>query len=281
MVKAEALIITSESGDLAAKVFKATAPDALLVIASATGVKQNYYADFAKHLSTSGISVITFDYYGIGESLDRPIKELTNSARDWGAKDLEAVLQFVIDEYPDLKKILLGHSIGGQLIGLAPSAKHFDKFILVAAQSGYWKHWKGSPKMRMWFNWSILIPGLVRVFAYLPSKRVTGMENLPKNVAMQWRNWSQKPNYLLDEIPISETVYPELNQAATAISIDDDYFAPKPAVDWLTSQYSAAQIKTIHLVPASFGLPKIGHFGVFKSRFKDTIWPVLYGEIES
>lgn len=251
----------------------------MLLIAPATGVKQDFYHKFAGFLQNNGIAVVTFDYCGIGQSLKRPIKEITCNAMDWGKKDLESVINYVLQNFPSHKKCLLGHSIGGQLIGLAKSSIHMDKIILVAAQSGYWKFWTGYARTKMWFNWHILFPLLTSLFGYFPSKKVSRMENLPRNVAKQWRNWGKHADYMFSQLSANETVFEELTVEMTAYSIEDDKFAPKKAVNWMTEKYSNAPIKTLHLEPSKFETDSIGHFGVFRDKFENTLWKKLFLEI--
>ncbi len=272
--------IESESGPLSATVFDSSNARAVLVIASATGVKQSFYKKFAAFISSQNITVITFDYYGIGRSLREPIKALTNNAADWGTKDLESIIAYTLHNFPHIAKYLLGHSIGGQLIGLSKSSLKMDKLLLVAAQSGYWKYWQGTGRIRMWLNWHVLFPFLLNLFGYLPSKRISGMENLPKNVAKQWSSWGKRGEYIFSEIPIAQTVYNEIASEITAISIEDDRFAPKKAVDWMTEKYCNAQIKPVHLLPSAFNTREIGHFGIFKEKFKDNLWPLLLRELQ-
>lgn len=272
--------IASDSGPLSATLFEADQTEKVLIIASATGVKQAYYQNFAQFIAESGITVITFDYCGIGRSLKKDISKLDNNAADWGKNDLESVIQYVSTHYPNSKILLLGHSIGGQLIGLAKSSLKLDKLILVAAQSGYWKHWKGTGRLKMWFNWYILFPTVLKLFGYMNSKKISGMENLPRQVARQWSSWGKKPEYILSDPTIGETFYQEIKVDLTAFSIDDDDYAPREAVDWMTQQYQNAPKKSIHLIPADFEVSKIGHFGVFKERFRETIWLKLLSEMK-
>lgn len=271
--------IESRTGVLTATIFDSIDAKVVLVIASATGVKQSFYKKFAQFLSSHNITVITFDYCGIGLSLKKPIKELTHTASDWGTKDLNGIINYTINNYPTHKKALLGHSIGGQLVGLTELSSKVDKIILVAAQSGYWKLWNGIGKIKMWTNWHILFPFLLTLFGYMPSKRISGMENLPKNVAKQWKNWGKKNNYLLSEIPIEQTVFDKLKTEITAFSIEGDEFAPKKAVEWMTKRFSQARLKSVHLIPQDYDTIKIGHFGIFKDKFKDNIWHLLLREI--
>ncbi len=272
--------VLSDSGMLSATLFEGSKTDTVLVIASATGVKQEFYQKFAQFIAGNGIAVLTFDYLGIGRSLRKPIRTLRNNTADWGKNDLESVLEYVASNYPNSNKIILGHSIGGQLIGLAKSSPKLDKLILVAAQSGYWKYWNGMGRIKMWLNWYILFPILLLTFGYLKSKKISGMENLPKNVARQWSNWGKHRNYILSDPSIGQTYYDKIGAEITAFSIDDDNFAPAQAVEWMTKQYTAgSKKKRIHLKPLDFEVKKIGHFGVFKEQFQKTIWADILNEI--
>ncbi len=272
--------IKYNSETLSATLFDNNSSETVLIIASATGVKQEYYSKFAEFAESNGITVITFDYNGIGHSLKKSIKELKTNAADWGRNDLESIIQYVINNYPKSKKVIIGHSIGGQLIGLAKSSNILDKIVLVAAQSGYWKYWKGIERIKMWLNWYFLFPVITLIFGYLKSKKISGMENLPKNVANQWKNWGKNRDYIFSDMSINETFYETIKTNITAYSIDDDDFAPKEAVQWMTEKYKNAKRKSIHLNPTDFQTNKIGHFGIFKDHFKNTIWTHILSEIK-
>ncbi|MDC8103595.1 alpha/beta fold hydrolase [Chryseobacterium sp. PTM-20240506] len=272
-------IKTNEGYPVSAHIYEVPDSKNILIISSATGVKQSYYKKFAQFLSDHGVSVITFDYLGIGESLKKPIQKLNNGASDWGKTDLHAVTEYTKKNYPDQNIILLGHSIGGQLIGLSSSSTEAGKIILVAAQSGYWKFWKGFQKYKLWTYWKAMFPLLISFFNYLPSKRISGMENLPKNVAKQWGKWCLSPNYLFDHIPKQDLFFKNITTPLISVSIEDDHFAPRKAVDWLSKKYERADLTRIHLVPKDFNTDTIGHFGIFREQFKDNIWPLFLREI--
>jgi len=273
-------IKTEKGYSITATVFEAKGSRTILLISSATGVKQSYYKRFSEYVAATGITVITFDYSGIGHSLTGAIKDNNNQASDWGKIDLEAMLQYVKEHYPGSKINIMGHSIGGQLIGLSKSAVDASKIILVAAQTGYWKFWTGFRRYRMWANWNILFPALVYTFGYMPSKKLMGMENLPKHVARQWCKWCMDPNYLFGSTPEADLYFNRITAPLTSISIDDDTFAPIQNVDWLTGQYSGAAVTRIHLNPGDFDRKSIGHFGIFQEPSRTRIWEVLLREIE-
>lgn len=268
-------IPTVQGHNITARVYGADG-DSLLIIASATGVKQTFYQQFAEYLSSQGITVITFDYQGIGASLNEPIQSISTTAAQWGSNDLEAVIQWTNKCYPTASIAAMGHSIGGQLLGLAPSSTTLKRIVLVAAQSGYWKFWQGLQQWRMWTNWYLLFPTLVRLFGYMPSKRFSGMENLPKQVALQWSRWCRNKDYLFTDIPKEEQYFHRIQVPVMSFSIDKDPFAPQQAVNWLTLQYTSSVIQEQHLHGAAFGVHEIGHFGIFKEKFRSTLWPLLY-----
>ena len=64
---------------------------ASVVIGGAMGVRQDFYADFARWLAGQGFRVTTFDYRGHGDSLVGPMREVRADLFDW-ARDYEAVI---------------------------------------------------------------------------------------------------------------------------------------------------------------------------------------------
>ena len=252
----------------------------VLIIASAMGVKQSFYQNFAEFASSNNISVITFDYSGIGKSLTGNIKKHKEFLHDWGNQNLEMVIRNAIEKFPNHTKVVLGHSVGGQLIGLAPSSVHLDKIILVSAQSGFLGFWKGFNKVKMFLNWYLLFPVLTSFFGYMPSKRFSKMENLPKNVVNEWSKWCRNPDYLFGYFSDDELVFSKIRCNLLSISVADDFFAPEQSVDWLTNQYQNTKLTRKHLFPAEFDVSKIGHFDLFKTKFKESFWKFLLEEIK-
>lgn len=265
---------------LGASLFEPREIRGLIVVASATGVRREFYQKFASYLCEHGFAVITFDYTGIGGSLNQPIRQITKGVEDWGRTDLNAVLQYGMERYPQTKKLVMGHSIGGQIIGLAPRVMDYDGIVLMTAQSGYWKHWTDFGRVKMWFNWHVLFPTLLRAFGYLPSKRLTGMEDLPVNVAKQWSTWGKHPEYLLGHLPTEKTYYQKFSKPISSFIVEDDDLGPQSASDWLLAQYSLADRNRILLRPEDLGLKGIGHFGLFKEKHKEVLWPLVLDEIE-
>ena len=250
----------------------------IILIVAAVGVLQSFYSKIAAFFQKNNLSAITFDYTGIGDSLQGNIRKENSSLSDWGNRDLDAVINYTTGILPGHKLILLGHSIGGPLIGLAASSGKADKMILVAAQSGYWKFWTGVSQWRMWVNWFLLVPALTGACGYLPARRFSKMENLPKNVAAEWAKWCRNRDYLFSNHSQHQLHFDRVRCPLTSISFDDDRFAPEDSVDWLTDRFEHARVKRLHLFPEQFNASVIGHFAGFSEKFKDNFWSLLLEE---
>lgn len=273
-------IATGKHKIINCSLYNAVGSDKIMIIVSAAGVLQSFYRTIAEYFQKNSISIITFDYTGIGQSLSTSIENDNTTLASWGNRDLEAVINHAIKTFPNLKIILLGHSIGGQLIGLAPSSYIADKIILVAAQSGYWGFWKGVAKIQMWVNWHFLVPLLAKGFGYLPSKKISKMESLPKNVAEEWAKWCRSSDYLFASYSHKSLFFDRIKCEVTSISIDDDFFAPRKAVEWLTLKFANASVKRLHFIPKNFKVSKIGHFSLFTEKFRVSIWNILLAEVK-
>ena len=238
--------------------------DRCLVMASAMGVKRRYYDAFARHLAERGISVVTFDYRGIGDSRPPSLRGFEGSLRDWGVYDLTAAIDWVTRELRPKQLFHAGHSCGGQLVGLASNADRLDRLVFVSAQSGYWRHWPPVRRLGLAALWYTM-PSVARAAGYFPTRVLgLGSEDLPRNVATQWATWGRHPDYIFsanDPAPFARLPTPIL-----AWSFADDHYAPHPAVEALLARYESAPITRRHLTDR-----KMGHFGFFR-RGNEALW---------
>jgi predicted alpha/beta hydrolase len=243
-----------------------------VVVASATGVPRRIYAPLAAHLAEAGLAVLTFDYRGIGDSRDRPLRSEPARMEDWGRLDLEGALGWMRRQHPGAPLLVLGHSAGGQLIGLAPSARHLAGALTVGAQLGWAGHWPWPARGLMFAAWYVLIPVLSRLVGYLPMRSFGQGENLPRGVALQWAEWGRRRHYLFDALgPEVRAAYQALTFPLRAIHIGDDAYAPRSGVAALAAFYGQPQ-EVLTLTPADVGMRSIGHFGWVKPRFQAAVW---------
>jgi len=268
----EQITLTCDDGRRLAASFYAPEPaadQALSVqINSATAVPRRYYDAFAKHLARRGMAVLAYDYRGIGGSKEGPAQSMLH----WGVQDAGAATAWLKARRPDAKLAVVGHSFGGQILGLTPHAADYAAGFFIAAQSGYWRHWPLPERPRRIFNWYVLIPLMARLLNGMPG-RFLGGEALPRGVALQWARWCRTPHYLSDESGQPARPYNHLVRAPILnTSFSDDPFGPRAAVDALSPYYPQAQIERRHVAPADWGLDRIGHFGFFNRAMPLARW---------
>ena len=248
-----------------------------VVIASATGVPRRLYAAFSAYLRDAGFVVVRFDYRGIGDSRPASLRGFHATMAEWGSKDLAGVIEWMAARHPKAPLLLVGHSVGGQIIGMTPSSDRLAAMLFIAAQSGYWKRWEPRHRPRMLLLWYFLIPVVSRVLGYTPMSRITGGEDLPLGVALEWARWGRHPRYLrgyYGDRDDDGTRYRDFGRPLHAIAFtDDQLFAPRHAVEQLLTFYGKGPEHVRSISPAEGGAKAIGHFGFFKDKFRDTLWP--------
>lgn len=246
--------------------------DTWILICGAMGVPQRFYRHFAHYLANNGFGVLTFDYRGIGRSYQK--EDFANiRLQEWGEHDIQAAIKYLQTQYPDCKILCVAHSVGGQLLGLAHNNHLLNGVLAVACSSGYWGHWQGINKAKIFFAWYFLMPVVTRIFKQLP-KWVLGGEALPPKVARQWAFWGRNRHYICDKK--GQKWRPFFNQIQAAMSFyafsDDVMLSPLPAVRNLTTFYENST-KTIEIIqPEDFSCKKLAHMGFFQVNAPDELW---------
>ncbi|EAY31150.1 alpha/beta hydrolase family protein [Microscilla marina] len=268
----ELKITTPDGHPLAVTSFNpAGAPKAVVMINSAMGVLRQYYNKFAAFLANEGFQVYSYDYRGIGGSSPKSLRGFEASIHQWGIVDVNTMIEYATVQHPNLPLTAIGHSVGGQALGLAPSCQKVQAIMLVASQVGNWAYWdKGRTKLK--FFWKYMLPYLAKLFGYFPAKKLGMFENLPKGVAIEWSQWGSHPDYLFAydfEVPKQHS---ELEVPLLSWSFTDDGYAPIRAVKALLNRYNKADITHRHLAPQDLGVNRIDHFGFFREKFKDSLW---------
>jgi len=263
---------------LAVSSFRPTQPRYSLLISGATGVPQRFYRNFAEHAASRGAWVFTYDYRGIAESRAEDWQGDAPAMHHWGERDMTALIDHLAG---DLPLALLGHSVGGQLPGLADNVGRVQALLGVAAQSGYWRLWPGSRQPRLVLTWYGLVPAVTRLFGQLPGWAMGG-EPLPREVALEWARWCRSPAFIsqADGQPWRPH-FAKMTAPTRLLAISDDQlFAPERAVRELAGFYSAAQIKVLKVLPRDWGLRKMGHFGFFRRDTPTALWDEQLGWLE-
>ncbi|MGH1362860.1 MAG: alpha/beta hydrolase family protein [Calditrichia bacterium] len=246
---------------------------AAIFIASAMGVKQRYYESFAEWLATQGYMVQTFDYRGIGDSLNGKLKDVEANIVDWAEKDCSAVLKELTQQAKGIPIYWIGHSLGGQLFPLISNADQISKMITVAAGSGYWRENAPSLRRTVWWLWYVMAPLSIKLFGYFPGRRLRKVGDLPAGVMNQWRSWCLNSEYApgVEGEPV-RSKFEAVHIPITSLSFSDDQYMSKRNVESLHGFYKNAAVRMKRIAPQEIDVKSVGHFGFFKDRFKDSLW---------
>lgn len=265
----------SDGHPIAATFYPALEPKGAVFIFGAMGVAQSYYRPLADFLTASGFSAITFDPRGMGESLAGPLSAIDTDILTWARHDAEAVLSELTRLAPEVPLTWLGHSLGGQVMPLAPTHARVSKFITVASGSGWWRENAPELKRRVWLLWYGLVPMLTPVFGYFPGERLKMVGDLPKGVILQWRRWCLHPQYIVGvEGERMREQFAGFRAPITSLSFTDDEMMSEKNISSLHACYQSAPKKMLRFSPTELGRKRIGHFGFFRTEQRE-LWERL------
>ncbi len=243
-------------------------PRGAVMICCATAVRQQFYFPFARWLCDKGYNVLTLDYRGIGESMDAPtVKESPARKQDWGELDMPAALDWLQQTHPNMKKHLVGHSAGGLLFGLMPNYKQLSSIVSVGCSTGYVQEISMPDKLVARAMLSIYFPATIKMFGYLPAKKLGLGEDLPAGVASQWAHWCSNPGYVSNAFDkdIEKHYFNDVTAPMVVLNMKDDAIASQANVNALHKLFPKTQLNKVTLDPKDYGLGVVGHMGFFRS----------------
>ena len=251
------------------------------IISSATATRRRIYRGFASYLAHRGFAVLTYDYRGIGGSRRLTVeghnrtKSLVGfnaSMADWAALDATAVVGWMRERYHELPLCYVGHSFGGQVLGLLPNNDEVSRALFVVAQAAYWKLMASPERYRVAAFMGLIGVPLTHALGYAPGWAGIG-EDLPKNVFLQWSKWVMSPRYLFDDATLAGLKnFPNYKGSLRALTFTDDPWATLPAVELLCKGLTGTTAEIIPINTAELGAKKIGHFGFFRPEHRDSLW---------
>lgn len=243
------------------------------MIGPATGIKRGFYHSFAKHLAERGYGVITFDNRGIGDSRGEDINNVDASLINWGRLDMTAVLEHLKQSFKNTPYHLVGHSAGGQLLGLMPNAGELTSFFNYAASSGSLSMMPYPFKISAHFFMNIFIPFNNLLFGKTNSQWVGMGDPLPKLVAQQWSRWCNGKGYVAVDFgkQVREHWYNEIAVPSRWLYASDDSIATADTVPDMVRIFPKSDAEIIRLNPKELGLKTLGHMRFFSSR-NEALW---------
>jgi predicted alpha/beta hydrolase len=252
-----------------------------VLINSATAVPRKIYRGFAGYLAGRGCAVLTYDYRGTGDSRRKAVvgynqrKSLVGfkaSMSDWAELDVSAAVAWMRERYHALPLSYVGHSFGGQALGLLANNTEVSRALLIAAQAGYWKLMASPERYRVYAMLNFVGVPLTRLLGYAPAWSGIA-EDLPRDVFLQWVSWVMRKRYLFDDPRLDGLKnFSRFHGAMRALTFSDDPWATRPSVELLCSGFTSITPEIVTITPVEAGVAKIGHFGFFRSDHRDTLW---------
>ena len=242
-----------------------------IVLCSATGVPQAFYRRFAEYATQFGYQVLTFDYRGVAQSAPKRLKGFKMSYLDWGTLDLAAAIDFLAQD--PIPLFMVGHSYGGQALGLAPNHAKVTAMYCFGTGAGWHGYMPFKEKMKVQVIWNIIFPPMVAVTGYLPWSKLNMGADLPIGVYQQWRKWCKNPTYFFAD-PEQHALIAQYAQVKTPIyavsALDDDWALPNSRHAFM-QHYRNAPMQFINISASDYGLKEIGHMGYFR-KGAEKIW---------
>jgi predicted alpha/beta hydrolase len=241
-----------------------------VLISSATAVSRRFYRAFAQYVADNGaLAVMTYDYRGIGAPLPAG-KARSVRMSDWAVQDMPAAARELRRRYPGAPLVGLGHSFGGQALGLSGIAGKFSRYMTIAAGSGYLGFTREAKKLSRSMN-LVGFP-VSALLGRLPRWAAMG-EPLPFGIFNQWRRWCNSRDYFFSDASVPQTIrFADVRTPMTAVGFEDDPWATRQSVEALMAWYAGTSIKLQWYTPQDAGAP-VGHFGFFRKEHQEFLWP--------
>ena len=261
--------------------------DTVMLMNSGTAIPKEFYRHFCDHAAAHGFLVLSYDYRWVGKSAPGPIHQSTSVYRDWGQLDVPAAIDFLHGQAPQLPLVVVGHSTGGQQLGLSNRVSQVSAALFICVSTGYWGGMPWKHRYGTWMLWNILLPIFARTFGYFPMRRFGAGESIPIGVAQEWGDWCMEPDYLAayfdgtgrhqprDGRRFGVQYFEEARFPIRSVNVEDDPIATEQNVPPLLALFSNACIDVHWQSPMELGAAHVGHLGFFRKEFKRHWMPHL------
>ncbi|MFD0918008.1 alpha/beta fold hydrolase [Pseudahrensia aquimaris] len=266
----------SDNGDdwfLAGTLFESAQHNAgpAILLSGAAAIPRGFYAAFAQHLVERGArAVLIYDYRGMGDSASPRFRWSELAMKDWALLDFPAAAKYLRDRFPDNELVGIGHSYGGQALGLSGISELFTRYATVATMSGYWRD--TAEPLSIYLKTQIVGNSLAKLMGRIPKWGGLG-EEMPGRIFIDWTRWIAQPNYFFDDTDLPEiSRFRDVTLPFLSVRISDDTWGTKRAVEHFMSHYENADLR--HFSLKTTAEKPIGHFAWFRPRNAEH-WPMV------
>jgi predicted alpha/beta hydrolase len=253
-----------------------------IVISAGTGFPQTFYFKLAGYAVTRGYDALVYDYRGMGWSAPRDLSTETARMSDWGLLDMRAALSTAAGRAAGMPLATLGHSIGGQFLGLLTNHALAQAHVQVATSVGYWR-WEHAPfKFLAWWFWRVHGPLMLALKGHVPTGGGWSGLPLPRGVFDEWQRWCLRTTHFGPDLAtyLADNVFATFRAPVLSIGFEDDPIATRRTVEALRSYFPNAAFDVRWYAPRDAGGP-IGHGGFFSTRFADSLWKPTFDWVDA
>ncbi len=228
----------------------------------ALGVSARHYQVFATALADAGIACALHEWRGAGSSDRRASRDCDWGYRELLDKDIPASLAAARQACPDLRWLIAGHSLGGQLATLfaALNPQAVEGFVIAGSGSPYWKMFRGRMRVTL-FVMPLIVRAVTAVSGYYPGKRLGFAGRESRTLMRDWAQTVRSGCYeSYGEDRDSERALRDYSKPVLGIRLSEDHFCPETSFDWLLAKTPDARIQRVLLAPKDFSSRLADHF---------------------
>lgn len=238
------------------------------VLAPGVAVPARVLLPLADALTSRAWDVLRLEFPGVGASSVRP-RDSREGMAAWGAGHLDTAVRAARERARTGPVVVVGHSAGAWLLLLTPAAPEVDAVLAIASMSGSWRLLRRRARPRLLLAFWVVIPLMDALTGTLPGWVGLGVD-APGAALRQWARWCRRPGFVYDDPDV--TTHEQLLSAPVRVLLPtDDAWATRAAVDAMWGP-AAGGHETVPVRPEDHGGAPIGHTGLLRSRFAESVW---------
>jgi predicted alpha/beta hydrolase len=250
-------------------------PKAVAIFATGIGISYLRYTRLFHYLHSHGVTILGFDYRGIGVNAypsTRHLKNANPGAEEWCVRDLSAAVDYMLDRLSVDKLVGIGHSFGGTAFGFIDNPDAISSLIFVSSSSGYLGYYSGLDHLKKSLYMGLFVPAMVTLKGYLPARSYRGRFALPGKFALQWASWCFSPDYI--KASQHGSSFSNLKVPLSTFAFHDDSIANEQATKALADLFDGCIVDTTFFSDGEYG-----HNAIFSSPRKEEVWTFLLKRI--
>lgn len=238
--------------------------DPVLLLLPAMGVAAGYYGPFVAGLADEGVAATVLDYPGQGTSEPRVGRDHDYGYADLADAWLDAALDCLGELFPRRPVVLLGHSLGGQVVlaRLAHDRRDVAGVVLLGSGSPYWR---AQPAALTLLGQTQLMGLVTRLLGHWPGHRLGFGGRQPRRLVAEWSRFARTGRLAPAARPVEDRLA-DVDLPVLAVDLDGDRLAPPSSVDHLLGKLPSARVERWHFrkQPGDPGRP-VDHYSFARS----------------